>query len=128
MRDRFIEAGERVLTAGFAGVEIHSAHGYLLDSFLDPAQNRRTDAYGGPLAQRARLLLEIVAGLRSVLPERAAIAIKLDSREGDDGELSELARLLEGAGADLLEISGGTYESPAMLGFDASGKAARERA
>jgi 2,4-dienoyl-CoA reductase-like NADH-dependent reductase (Old Yellow Enzyme family) len=122
VRDRFIGAGERVVTAGFAGVEIHAAHGYLLDSFLDPAHNRRTDAYGGPLEHRARLLVEIVRGLRSVLPERAAIAIKLDSREGGDDELRQLAGLLERAGADLLEISGGSYESPAMLGFDAEGR------
>lgn len=122
VRDRFIGAGERVVTAGFAGVEIHAAHGYLLDSFLDPAHNRRTDAYGGPLEHRARLLVEIVSGLRSVLPERAAIAIKLDSREGGDDELSQLAGLLERAGADLLEISGGSYESPAMLGLDAEGR------
>ena len=121
IRDRFIEAGERVLAAGFAGVEIHAAHGYLVDSFLDPAHNRRTDGYGGPLEHRARLLLEIVTGLRSLLGESAAIAIKLDSREGGDAELAQLAGLLESAGADLLEISGGNYESPAMLGFDASG-------
>jgi 2,4-dienoyl-CoA reductase-like NADH-dependent reductase (Old Yellow Enzyme family) len=121
VRESFIEAGERVLTAGFAGVEVHGAHGYLLDSFLDPAHNRRTDAYGGSLENRARLLLEIVGGLRSALPPQAAIAVKLDSREGGDAELAQLSLLLEQAGADLLEISGGNYESPAMLGFNAAG-------
>jgi 2,4-dienoyl-CoA reductase-like NADH-dependent reductase (Old Yellow Enzyme family) len=120
--DRFVDAGGRVVTAGFAGVEVHAAHGYLLDSFLDPAHNRRVDAYGGPLEHRARLLLEIVGGLRAVLPGQAAIAVKLDSREGGDEELGQLVRLLEKAGADLLEISGGNYESPAMLGFDAEGR------
>ncbi len=122
IRDRFIDAGERVLRAGFAGVEIHGAHGYLLDSFLDRAHNRRADAYGGPLENRARLLLEIVSGLRSVLPAQAPIAVKLDSREGGDVELAELAVLLERAGADLLEISGGNYESPAMMGLDSEGR------
>jgi len=121
IRDRFIYAGERVVTAGFAGVEIHGAHGYLLDSFLDEAHNRRTDAYGGPLENRARLLVEIVAGLRSLLGASAALAVKLDSRAGGDGELAELAGLLEAAGVDLLEISGGNYESPAMLGLDSDG-------
>jgi 2,4-dienoyl-CoA reductase-like NADH-dependent reductase (Old Yellow Enzyme family) len=122
IRDRFIDAGERVVTAGFAGVELHGAHGYLLDSFLDPAQNRRLDDYGGPLENRARLLLEILGGLRAVLPPAAVIAVKLDSREGGDEELGQLAQLLEGAGVDLLEISGGNYESPAMLGFDSEGR------
>jgi 2,4-dienoyl-CoA reductase-like NADH-dependent reductase (Old Yellow Enzyme family) len=120
IRDRFIDAGERAVGAGFAGVEIHGAHGYLLDSFLDQTHNRRTDAYGGPLENRARLLLEIIAGLRSLLP-RAALAVKLDSRDGGDAELAELAQLLENAGVDLLEISGGNYESPAMMGLDADG-------
>ena len=122
IRDRFIDAGERVVRAGFAGVEIHGAHGYLLDSFLDEAHNRRTDPYGGPLENRARLLVEIVGGLRSLLGPRAALAVKLDSREGGDVELAELAGLLESAGVDLLEISGGNYESPAMMGLDGEGR------
>ncbi len=119
---RFVDAGERVVTAGFAGVQIHAAHGYLISSFLDPAHNRRTDAYGGDLPGRARLLLEIVAGLRAVLPDGAAVAVKLDARDGADAELAQLAGMLEAAGADLLEISGGSYEAPAMLGFDGEGQ------
>lgn len=122
IRDRFIDAGERVVRAGIAGVEVHGAHGYLLDSFLDTAHNRRVDAYGGSLENRARLLVEIVSGLRSALPGQAPIAIKLDSRDGGDEELAQLAGMLEAAGADLLEISGGNYESPAMLGFDSEGE------
>ncbi len=122
VRDRFIDAGERVVAAGFDGVEVHAAHGYLLSSFLDPAHNRRTDAYGGTLQARARLLLEIVGTLRSLLPGGAAIAVKLDARSGADGELAQLAGMLEAAGADLLEISGGNYESAAMLGLDSEGR------
>ena len=121
VRDRFVEAGERVVAAGFPGVEIHAAHGYLLSSFLDPAHNRRTDSYGGDVAGRARLLLAIVAGMRTVLPAGAAVAVKLDARDGADAELARLAGLLETAGVDLIEISGGSYEAPAMLGFDAEG-------
>jgi len=121
IRDRFVAAGERVVAAGFAGVEVHGAHGYLLSSFLDPAINRRSDDYGGGLQGRARLLLEIVSGLRSALPAGAAIAVKLDARDGADAELAQLAVLLGGAGADLLEISGGNYESPAMIGMDGDG-------
>ena len=66
--------------------------------------------------------MEILSGLRAVLPERAALAVKLDARDGGDDELRRLAGLLERAGVDLLEISGGNYESPAMLGLDAEGR------
>ena len=125
VRDRFIDAAERIVAAGFDGVEIHAAHGYLLSSFLDPAHNRRTDGYGGTLEGRARLLLEIVGTLRAVLPAAAAIAVKLDARSGADRELARLAAMLETAGADLLEISGGSYESAAMLGLDSDGRELR---
>ena len=120
--ERFVAAGERVVAAGFAGVEVHAAHGYLLSTFLDPAHNRREDAYGGDLPGRARLVLEVVAGLRAALPRPAAVAIKLDARAGADADLALLAGMLEEAGADLLEISGGSYESPAMAGVDADGR------
>ena len=82
VRDRFIAAGERVVAAGFAGVEVHAAHGYLLSSFLDPAINHRSDDYGGGLQGRARLLLEIVRRPAGGLAPGAAIAVKLDARDG----------------------------------------------
>ncbi|MDE3069350.1 MAG: hypothetical protein KGJ43_01320, partial [Acidobacteriota bacterium] len=118
---RFIDAARRVVQAGFAGVEIHAAHGYLLSSFLDGRLNRRSDAYGNGAAGRSRLLLEIVQGLRRELPGGAAIAVKLDAREGGEDDLALLATQLEAAGADLLEVSGGSYESAAMLGLDGDG-------
>jgi 2,4-dienoyl-CoA reductase-like NADH-dependent reductase (Old Yellow Enzyme family) len=121
VRARFVDAAERVVAAGFPGVQIHGAHGYLLSSFLDPDQNRRTDRYGGELEGRARLLLEIVAAMRESLPPSTAVAVKLDSREGGDDDLAELGRLLERAGIDLIEISGGNYERPEMAGYDAAG-------
>lgn len=123
--ERFVNAGERVVAAGFPGVQIHAAHGYLISSFLNAEHNRRTDAYGGDLEGRARLLLEIVAGLRAVLPTGAPVSVKLGCSDMTDGELGRVAGLLEAAGADLLEISGGNYEAPAMAGFDADGRELR---
>jgi 2,4-dienoyl-CoA reductase-like NADH-dependent reductase (Old Yellow Enzyme family) len=125
VRDRFVGAAARVVAAGFPGVAIHGAHGYLVSSFLDPAQNRRTDEYGGGLGGRARLLLEIVAGTRAALPAGAVIAVKVDARDGADADLARLAAMLEAAGIDLIEISGGNYESPAMAGVDADGNELR---
>ena len=120
--DRFVGAGERVVAAGFAGVQIHAAHGYLISSFLSRAHNRRTDGYGGDLEGRARLLLEIVAGLRAALPPGSVVSVNLGSTDGTDEELARLSGLLEAAGADLLEISGGNYEAPAMAGVDSQGR------
>ena len=125
VRGRFIDAAERVVAAGFPGVAIHAAHGYLISSFLDPAHNRRDDEYGGDLGGRSRLLLEIVTGMKAVLPAGTAVAVKLDAREGADAELAALVAMLEAAAIDLIEISGGTYEAPAMAGLDADGNPLR---
>ena len=119
LQRRFVDAAVRLVEAGFAGVEVHAAHGYLLSSFLDPATNRRTDSHGGSLENRARFLLGTVTTMRRVLPPRAAVVVKLDAR--DDDELVTLGRWLQDAGVDLLEVSGGNYEAPAMVGLDASG-------
>ena len=125
VRARFVDAAVRVVGAGFPGVQIHGAHGYLLSSFLDPEQNRRTDAYGGDLDGRARLLLEIVGDLRATLPAGSAVAVKLDARAGADADLADLVRLLEAGGIDLIEISGGNYERPEMAGYGADGEELR---
>jgi 2,4-dienoyl-CoA reductase-like NADH-dependent reductase (Old Yellow Enzyme family) len=122
IRDAFVLAARRVVDAGFAGVQLHSAHGYLLSTFLDPKHNSRDDAYGGDLEGRARLLLEITERLRSVLPTRAVVAVKLDARDGATDEVAQVARAFADAGGDLVEISGGSYESPAMLGLSADGR------
>ncbi|MFN8111726.1 MAG: tRNA-dihydrouridine synthase [Solirubrobacterales bacterium] len=121
VKARFMDAAVRVVDAGFPGVQIHGAHGYLLSSFLDPEQNRRDDEYGGDLGGRARLLLEILDAMRSALPAGTAVSVKLDSREGADDELAELCRMLEAGGIDLIEVSGGNYERPEMAGYDADG-------
>ena len=93
----------------------------MLSGFLDPDLNRRSDAYGGDLEGRARLLLETVATMRETLPAGAALSVKLDARDGADADLAELGRRLEAAGIDLIEVSGGTYERPAMVGYGADG-------
>lgn len=121
VRRRFVDAAVRVVDAGFPGVELHAAHGYLLSGFLDPQTNLRADDYGGDLHGRARLLLEIVGDLRTVLPG-AALAVKVDARDGAERELAHLGRLLQDAGIDLIEVSGGTYERPVMTGFDEDGR------
>jgi 2,4-dienoyl-CoA reductase-like NADH-dependent reductase (Old Yellow Enzyme family) len=122
LRSRFVDTAARVVAAGFAGVEVHGAHGYLLSSFLDPAFNHRTDTYGGDLDGRSRLLLEIVRETRAAVGPGAAIAVKVDARDGADDELVVLGRRLQDAGVDLLEVSGGNYERPRMAGFEAGGE------
>jgi len=125
IRARFVSAGRVAVEAGFAGIQVHAAHGYLLSSFLDPAQNQRGDSYGGDIEGRSRLLLEIVGELKQTLPEKAAVAVKLDARDGGGDDLAWLGRRLGEVGADLLEVSGGNYEAPAMLGLEADGSEIR---
>jgi len=122
VRARFVDAAVRVTEAGFPGVQLHAAHGYLLNQFLDPEINRRRDAHGGDLAGRARLLLEIVGDLRAALPGTAAVAVKIDGRDDREAELIELGRRLEEAGIDLIEVSGGNYERPMMVGYEGNGE------
>lgn len=108
----FAEAARRVKEAGFDGVEIHSAHGYLLNQFFSPISNKRTDEYGQSLAGRIKIHLEIIAEIRKVVGENYLIALRLggcDYMEGgstlNDGLAT--AKAFEKAGVDLLDISGG---------------------
>ena len=107
---------------GFDGVQIHSAHGYLLSSFLNPKANQRTDKWGGSLQNRARLLLTIYDETRKAVGGSFPISVKLNSADFQLGgfdfeEAIILAGWLAGAGVDLLEISGGNYEQPSMMGL-----------
>ncbi|MFC9473041.1 NADH:flavin oxidoreductase/NADH oxidase family protein [Nocardia sp. NPDC056952] len=130
--DRFVTTARGAELAGFDGVEVHAAHGYLLSQFLSPLVNNRTDEWGGSLENRARLLLEIVRGIRSVVSPTFAVAVKLNSadfqRGGFDADDAQtVIGLLATVGVDLVEVSGGSYESPAMSGRPADGRtAARE--
>jgi 2,4-dienoyl-CoA reductase-like NADH-dependent reductase (Old Yellow Enzyme family) len=125
IRTRFVAAGRLAVEAGFAGVQVHAAHGYLLSSFLDTKLNQRTDGYGGDIEGRSRLLIEVVSQLKETLPDGAAVAVKLDARDGAGADLAWLGRRLGEAGTDLIEVSGGNYESPAMLGLEADGSEIR---
>jgi len=129
--DRFANAARVAQAAGFAGVEIHAAHGYLVSQFLSPRTNQRTDRWGGDLANRARFLLAIVHATRAAVGPAFPIGVKLNSADFQRGgfsidEAMQVARWLDEAGVDLLEVSGGNYESPAMAGSGELPKAQRQ--
>ncbi|MCW2672615.1 MAG: 2,4-dienoyl-CoA reductase [Frankiales bacterium] len=119
--DRFVAAAGRAEDAGFDGVEIHGAHGYLLSQFLSPLANRRTDAWGGRLENRARMLLRVVEAVRASVSPSFAVAVKLNSADFQRGgfdadDAQRVIEMLAPLGVDLVELSGGSYESPAMSG------------
>lgn len=130
--ERFADAARACEVAGFRGVQVHGAHGYLVSQFLSPRVNQRTDAWGGALENRARFLLEIVARIRSKVGATFAVMVKLNSADFQRGGFAEedgfaVAKMLESQGhVDLLEISGGSYEAPAMVGVVTSSTRARE--
>lgn len=118
---RFATTAAIAQRAGFAGVQIHGAHGYLISQFLSPLSNRRTDQWGGNADGRMRFLLEVVRATRRAVGHDFPIGVKLNSADFQRGGFSEddsmnVIRALEKVGIDLLEISGGNYESPAMMG------------
>jgi len=110
----FAEAAGRVQRAGLDAVEIHAAHGYLINQFLSPLTNRRLDRYGGSLDNRIRLLLEVLAAVRAVLDGSLPVGVRIPGAEGGAAGLTtadvcEIAAQLEGAGADYLSVSTGNY-------------------
>jgi 2,4-dienoyl-CoA reductase-like NADH-dependent reductase (Old Yellow Enzyme family) len=118
---RFAVAAVRAEGAGFDGVEVHAAHGYLLSQFLSPLANRRTDQWGGSLQNRARMLCDVVRAIRSRVSSSFAVAVKLNSADFQRGgfeadDARQVIAMLDALGADLVELSGGNYESPAMAG------------
>lgn len=118
---KFVTSAKVVKEAGFSGVQIHAAHGYLISQFLSPHDNRRTDKYGGSLENRMRFLKEIYLGMREELGRDFPIGIKINSTDFKEDGLTEedsLKTIIELAnlGLDFVEISGGTYERPAMMG------------
>lgn len=114
--------------AGFSGVEIHGAHGYLVSQFLSPHHNRRTDEWGGSPEKRRRFVMAVYAEVRRQVGPDFPVGIKLNSADFQRGGFTEeesidTIRALADAGIDLIEISGGTYEAPAMSGANQPQKA-----
>lgn len=112
----FKDAAVRALEAGFDMIEIHGAHGYLLTEFMSPLSNKRTDQYGGSFENRTRLLFEVIAAIRGVVPESFPLFLRISATEWMewDGEPTwtvedsiRLAKLLPAAGIDLLDVSSG---------------------
>jgi 2,4-dienoyl-CoA reductase-like NADH-dependent reductase (Old Yellow Enzyme family) len=126
VRDAFVAATRRALAAGFRLVEVHAAHGYLLNQFLSPLTNRRTDSYGGSLENRMRFPLEVVRAVRAALPEDAPLVVRISavdaSREGTTLDDSvAFAHELKAAGVDAVHVSGGGigagWEHPIGYGY-----------
>ena len=114
--ERFATAARVSAQAGFAGVELHAAHGYLFSQFLSPLANQRTDRWGGSLDNRMRFLLDTVRAIRSVTPESFVLAVKLNSADFQRGGFGQgdaviVAKALQAEGVRLIEVSGGTYEN-----------------
>jgi len=115
--------------AGFSGVQIHGAHGYLVSQFLSPHHNKRNDQWGGSAENRRRFVLEVYAEIRRQVGSDFPIGIKLNSADFQRGGFSEeessaTMQALAAAGIDMIEISGGTYEAPAMAGSGSNAKKA----
>ncbi len=123
----FRAAAQRALAADFDVIEIHSAHGYLLHEFLSPISNQRTDEYGGPLENRARMLLRVVDAVRQVWPEQRPLLVRLSATDWVEGGLTiddqvQVARWLKAHGVDMVDCSSGGISSvapPAGPGYQA---------
>ena len=119
---KFAHAAKVCKECGFTGVQIHGAHGYLISSFLNPLANQRSDAYGGTTKKRAAFLIEILDAVRKAVGPTFPIGVKMNSSDFQKGgfsleDASEIAKMLDDMGVvDMLEISGGNYENPAMMG------------
>ncbi|NDK23455.1 NADH:flavin oxidoreductase/NADH oxidase family protein [Streptomyces sp. TR1341] len=125
--NRYAVTARRAEQAGFDGVEVHAAHGYLLSQFLSPLVNKRTDQWGGPLENRARMLLDVVRAVRAAVSPSFAVAVKLNSADFQRGgfdadDARQVIEMLAPLGVDLVELSGGSYESPAMSGRPADAR------
>jgi 2,4-dienoyl-CoA reductase-like NADH-dependent reductase (Old Yellow Enzyme family) len=124
---RFATSAALAEKVGFTGVQIHAAHGYLISQFLSPLTNRRSDRWGGTLENRARLLLEVVSAVRQAVSPSFCVAVKLNSADFQRGgfdadDARQVIQWLNDQPIDLLELSGGSYEAPAMQGEARDGR------
>ena len=124
---RFAETALAAQAAGFDGVQIHGAHGYLVAQFLSPLTNLREDAWGGPLENRAKLLLEIIRAIRDRVNDDFIVGVKLNSADFQRGgfdiaDSEQVVDWLNAEAVDFVEISGGNYESSAMMGNSEDGR------
>lgn len=118
---RYVATAVLAERAGFTGVQIHAAHGYLFSQFLSPLSNRRSDQWGGSLENRTRILLRTIESVRANVAPQFCVAVKLNSADFQRGGFSAddataVVEMLNQRAVDLVEISGGSYESPAMQG------------
>ncbi len=119
--EQFAIAAALAKRAGFTGVQLHGAHGYLISQFLSPLTNRRGDRWGGPLENRARFLLAVIAAVREAVGKDFPIGLKLNSSDFQRGGFSfeeclAVVKMLNASGLDLLELSGGSLEQPKVVG------------
>lgn len=129
--ERFARSAALAEQAGFQGVQIHGAHGYLVSQFLSPHHNKRNDRWGGNPENRMRFVLEVYQAIRAATSKQFCVGIKLNSADFQRGGFTEEESLavierLADAGIDLVEISGGSYESPAMAKGAKASTVARE--
>jgi 2,4-dienoyl-CoA reductase-like NADH-dependent reductase (Old Yellow Enzyme family)/thioredoxin reductase len=125
LTQRFVRTAKRAQTAGFDGVEIHAAHGYLLNQFLSPFFNRRTDIYGGSIINRARMIVDIINGIKSRLGSSFVVSIRYSAKEYIEGGLDvdesvQFASLFQEAGADCLHVASAIYDSSIFISGPAS--------
>lgn len=127
LQRRFVTTAKLAERAGFSGVQIHAAHGYLLSQFLSPISNKRQDQWGGSLDNRARLLVDIVKAVRATVSPEFVVSVKLNSADFQRGGFSpeealRVVEMLNELKVDLVELSGGSYEAPAMQGQARDGR------
>ncbi|WMT38964.1 NADH:flavin oxidoreductase/NADH oxidase family protein [Paenibacillus sp. D2_2] len=130
---RFGTAAKIAKKAGFTGVQIHAAHGYLINQFLSPYHNQRTDQWGGSIENRMRFLVEIYYAIRNQVGDNFPIGLKLNSADFQRGGFTEeesmqVLQKTSEIGIDLIEISGGNYENPKMFIADASDRTKKREA
>lgn len=124
---RFTDTAVQAEKAGFDGVQIHAAHGYLIAQFLSPLVNKRQDQWGGSIEHRARLLIEVIKRVKAATAPEFGIGVKLNSADFQRGgfdvdDALTVVQFLEPLAIDLVELSGGSYEAPAMQGVTADGR------